>query len=293
VREKSVSGERLAVSGKEARAANGWLIAATIRTLLCLLILPLTAYRSPLTAVQIQDNSFLIEEAYNQESGVVQHLSTFARASDGDAWAYSFTQEWPLGGIRHQLSYTIPVQSSEATGIGLGDVALNYRYQLVGNPETRALAAPRFSLLLPTGDDELERGTGGLSFQGNLPVTFVLMPRIVTHWNVGATVSPTANNPLGAKATTTSVNLGASVIWLLRPSFNLMVETLWLRTESVVGEGQTAGEEFLLLNPGIRWAFDLKGDLQIVPGVAYTIGLGPEDDDALFVYLSFEHPFAR
>jgi hypothetical protein len=242
---------------------------------------------------QIQDNSFLIEEAYNQESGVVQHLSTFARASDGDAWAYSFTQEWPLGGIRHQLSYTIPVQSSEATGTGLGDVALNYRYQMVGNPETRTLVAPRFSLLLPTGDDELERGTGGLSFQGNLPVTFVLMPRIVTHWNVGATVSPTANNPLGAKATTASVNLGASVIWLLRPSFNLMVETLWLRTESVVGEGQTVGEEFLLLNPGIRWAFDLKGDLQIVPGVAYTIGLGPDDDDALFLYLSFEHPFKR
>jgi len=27
----------------------------------------------------IEDNSFLIEEAYNQEAGVVQHISTFAR----------------------------------------------------------------------------------------------------------------------------------------------------------------------------------------------------------------------
>jgi hypothetical protein len=242
---------------------------------------------------QIQDNSFLIEEAYNQEYGVVQHISNFARSSGGD-WAFAFTQEWPLGGIRHQLSYTIPVQSSEATGTGLGDVALNYRYQLVGNPQARSVVAPRFSLLLPTGDDQLERGTGGLSFQGDFPVTFVLTPRIVTHWNAGATVSPTANNPLGAKATTTSVNLGASVIWLLQPSFNLMLETLWLRTESVVGDGQTAGEEFLFLNPGVRWAFNLAGDLQIVPGVAYTIGLSPDSSqDAVFLYLSFEHPFKR
>jgi hypothetical protein len=242
---------------------------------------------------QIQDNSFLIEEAYNQEYGVVQHIGTFARSTEGD-WAFAFTQEWPLGGIRHQLSYTIPVQSNEGTGTGLGDVALNYRYQLVGNPEARTVVAPRFSLLLPTGDDELERGTGGVSFQGNLPVTLVLTPQIVTHWNAGALLSPTAKNPLGATATTTSVNLGASVIWLLRPSFNLMLETLWLRTESVVGEGQTAGEEFLFLNPGIRWAFNLAGDLQIVPGIAYTVGLSPDSsEDALFLYVSFEHPFKR
>src|SRR4051812_21176812 len=244
-------------------------------------------------AGQIQDNSFLIEEAYNQEYGVVQHIGTFSRSTNGD-WAFAFTQEWPLGGIRHQLSYSIPVQSSEATGTGLGDVALNYRYQLVGNPEARTVVAPRFSLLPPTGDDKLERGVGGVSFQGNLPVTHVLTPRIVTHWNAGLVVSPSAKNPLGAAATTTSVNLGASVIWLLQPSFNLMLETLWVRTESVVGEGQTVGEEFLFLNPGVRWAFNLAGDLQIVPGVAYTIGLSPDSsDDALFLYLSFEHPFKR
>jgi hypothetical protein len=41
-------------------------------------------------------------------------------------------------------------------------------------------------------------------------------------------------------------------------------------------------------------AFDLANDLQIVPGVAYTIGLSPDDqEDALFLYLSFEHPFKR
>jgi len=36
----------------------------------------------------IQDNSFLIEEAYNQEAGVVQHVNTFMRQRNGD-WLYS------------------------------------------------------------------------------------------------------------------------------------------------------------------------------------------------------------
>ncbi|MDQ3223083.1 MAG: transporter, partial [Gemmatimonadota bacterium] len=177
-------------------------------------------------AAQIQDNSFLLEEAYNQESGIVQHISTFARPSGGNAWAYSFTQEWPLGGIRHQLSYILPVQN-DAGGTGLGDIALNYRYQLLGHPDARVVLAPRLSLLLPTGNDEQGRGSGGPGLQTNLPLSVVLGPQVVGHLNAGATVTPSAKSPLGDEATTTSFNLGASAIWLLRPSFNLMVEALW------------------------------------------------------------------
>ena len=44
----------------------------------------------------IQDNSFLVEEAYNQEFGVVQHISGFTRFWDSKDWAYTFTQEWPV-----------------------------------------------------------------------------------------------------------------------------------------------------------------------------------------------------
>jgi hypothetical protein len=46
----------------------------------------------------IEDNSFLIEEAYNQEPGVVQH--SFSMAYNGDSrrrgWSFNFTQEWPV-----------------------------------------------------------------------------------------------------------------------------------------------------------------------------------------------------
>ena len=261
---------------------------------LALLVLLLTTHFSPLTSQAIQDNSFLIEEAYNQESGVVQHISTFERADGGGGWAYHFTQEWPLGGIRHQLSYTIPVENLKGFGTGLGDVALNYRYQLAGNPQARTVAAPRLSILFPTGDEEEGRGAGGVGFQVNFPLTLVLSDAIVTHWNGGATLTPSARNALGNTATTHSFNLGASVVWLVRPWFNFLVETVWQDDWTVVADGRVAGQTGWVLNPGVRWALDLPGDLQIVPGVAYTIGLGQgPDENALFLYLSFEHPFKR
>ena len=82
----------------------------------------------------IADNSFLIEEAYNQEAGVVQHINTFMRLANGD-WTYSFTQEWPVGSIKHQFSVTaIGMQLGEGQDRhrGAGDLAFNYRYQLKG-----------------------------------------------------------------------------------------------------------------------------------------------------------------
>jgi hypothetical protein len=247
---------------------------------------------SPLAA-QIQDNSFLLEEAYNQESGVVQHINTFAFSS-GQDWGYSFTQEWPLGGIRHQLSYTIPIERSGAAGTGVADVAVNYRFQLAGHPQAGFVSAPRLSLLLPTGNEDEGRGTGGFGLQANLPVSLVLTRNVVTHWNAGLTLTPAAQNALGAQATTTGFNLGAGLVWLLRPSVNLLVEAVWLSEPVVLAEGIAQREETAVVSPGIRAAFDLAGGLQVVPGLAYTVYLTPDvAEDEAFLYLSFEHPFKR
>jgi len=230
-----------------------------------------------LTAQDIADNSFLIEEAYNQEAGVVQHISTFSRPHGGGAWNYAFTQEWPLGGITNQLSYTLPMVNPEGgSGAGIGDVALNYRYQLVARESadgaTAVHVAPRASLLLPTGSKAEGRGTGDVGVQANLPVSWVVSPALVTHWNAGVTVV----------SSSADFNLGASAIYRLRRSVNLLVEAVWLDPDGVY------------LNPGVRWAHDLAGGLQVVPGVAYTVAIGPEaGPDALFLYLSFEHPFTR
>ena len=261
------------------------------RVLISLWVVLLTAYGSPLAA-QIQDNSFLLEEAYNQEAGVVQHISNYART--GGDWAFSFTQEWPLGGIQHQLSFTIPFLSTEGRGTGIGDLAINYRYQLAGDPEAKFVAAPRLSLLLPTGSEAAGRGRGGAGVQVNIPLTLVLSGAVVTHWNAGATLTPSARNAAGDEATTHGFNLGGSVIWLAHPRFNLLLESVWYEVREVVSEGQVDRASIWVLNPGMRAAFDF-GDLQVVPGAAYSIGLGPEGGDAegLFLYLSFEHPFRR
>ena len=44
-------------------------------------------------------------------------------------------QEWPLAGQKHQLSYTVPLAHTDdplLNDTGIGDIALNYRYQIGG-----------------------------------------------------------------------------------------------------------------------------------------------------------------
>jgi hypothetical protein len=242
----------------------------------------------------IADNSFLIEEAYNQEAGVVQHISNFARPDGGGAWDYSFTQEWPLRGMTHQLSYTVPVLHATGDGTGIGDLALNYRYQLAGDGGAGLHLSPRATLILPTGSDARGRGAGGVGLQTNLPLSLRPGPAVALHANAGFTYTPTTKNPAGQSAATFNTNLGGSAIWLLRPRLNLMLELLWQSTEEVVSEDQSVRSNQVFLNPGVRWAFDFDSGLQIVPGVAYTLGMADADgDDGLFLYLSFEHPFRR
>ena len=237
----------------------------------------------------IQDNSFLVEEAYNQEAGVVQHINTFTRFASGE-WAYTFTQEWPAPRRpRHQFSYSLAVLSPGPGGVG--DSMLNYRYQLVGNGDTRVAFAPRISLIAPTGSVRLDRGAGGFGVQINLPLSIEVSRKVVTHWNAGTTLIPCARNGQGQHATTTGYNLGQSVIWLAKPRLNFLLESVWGGGESVVGSGTTQRSHTALISPGVRWAYNFKSGLQVVPGVGIPIGIGPSAGErGIFLYLSFEHP---
>ncbi len=246
----------------------------------------------------IQDNSFLVEEAYNQNFGVVQHISSFTRFWNSKDWAYTFTQEWPVpGDERHQLSYTLAAQHAGAfpgSGAGIGDVLLNYRYQLVGDGNARVAFAPRCSLMLPTGDSTQGRGTGGFGLQTSLPLSVVLTPKLVSHWNAGATFVPHAQDASGDRASTAGYNLGQSFIWLAHPRFNVMLETVFYSAQSVVARDKTEWSNALYLNPGIRWSYNFKNGLQIVPGIAVPLGIGPSaGEKGVFLYLSFEHPFRK
>jgi hypothetical protein len=245
----------------------------------------------------IQDNSFLVEEAYNQEKGIVQHINTFLYFAESHDWFYTFTQEWPVpGDARHQLSYTLMVVSpgGSSSGVGFGDALLNYRYQLVGNGGTRVAFAPRVSLILPTGDSRQGRGFGGTGVQTSLPLSVVVNRKLVTHWNAGATFIPNAQDVVGNHASTAGYNFGQSFIWLARPRVNFMLETVFASAQAVVARDKTTWENALLVSPGVRWAYNFKNGLQIVPGVAMPLGVGPSAGEKGFLlYLSFEHPFER
>lgn len=246
----------------------------------------------------IQDNSFLIEESYNQEFGVVQHISNFTRLWQSKDWAYSFTQEWPVDAApRNQLSYTLVathIGDFPGSGAGIGDVLLNYRYQLVGNGEARVAVAPRFSLILPSGDSRTGRGAGGAGFQTNWAASVVCNKKLTAHFNAGATITPNAKDSDGNQAATYGYNLANSLVWTMHPRFNAFVETVFNRLESVSAPSHTQWGSQLLINPGIRWAYNFSNGLQIVPGISSPIGAGPNSGEkGIFLYLSFEHPYRR
>jgi len=241
----------------------------------------------------IQDNSFLMEEAYNQEQGIVQHISTFRRHRGSSDFDASFTQEWPIGSITHQLSYDLPlIRSARETGIG--DVRINYRYQLEGSGETRLAVSPRLSLTLPTGDWKKGRGSGAAGIETMLPVSYVLSPLFTSHSNAGVAFTPSARNSAGARANSFALALAQSLIVTAHPNIQFLVETVYTRDQSVIGRNSTEWTDDLVISPGVRGAFNLASGLQIVPGLAVPLGAGPSRGDrSVFFYLSLEHPFAR
>lgn len=235
---------------------------------------------------RIEDNSFLLEEAYNQEDGVIQHISAF-QYMQNKTWLYTFTEEWPVPNQTHQLSTTIPVMNLGNTGIG--DIALNYRYQALFTD--RWAFSPRFSLLLPSGDYKKGLGNGVMGYQINLPLSIICSRKLVTHYNLGSTFTPNAKDIFNSKSNITNINYGASAIILITETFNFMLEVAGNNNRVKATGESTVIDNSLFINPGFRYAINCKSGLQIVPGIAVPIGVGPSNGEyGIFAYLSFEHP---
>jgi Putative MetA-pathway of phenol degradation len=239
----------------------------------------------------IQDNSFLVEEAYNQERGVVQHIGVLELARRGGDWSFDFTQEWPAPDMRHQLSYTVPMARVGGRS-GFGDVALNYRYQLLGEGGGPLAVAPRFSVVLPTGDSDEGVGGGSGGVEVNLPVSLLVGERFVAHWNLGGSRTFSAEGQGNEEVDLDGIFAAQGLIWLARPTLNLMLEARWDRIETFAGSGRVEHDESLVVSPGARFAQNL-GDLQVVYGLAFPVEVGAGDGEkSALLYLSFEHPFA-
>jgi hypothetical protein len=216
---------------------------------------------------EITDNSFLVEEAFNQEAGVFQNILTWTRRRDG-AWDANFTQEWPAPGMTHQLSYTL-VYANTGTATGVGDTLLNYRFQLRKETAAGPAISPRLSVILPTGREPDGLGSGSAGLQANVPVS-KQFGDLYVHANVGHT---------WVRDVLQTTTVAASGIWRVAPMLNLMLE-------GVVEVADSA-----TLSPGFRrgWNF---GERQLVLGLAVPVTRAEGRwSPALLTYFSYELPF--
>jgi hypothetical protein len=252
----------------------------------------------------IEDNSFLIEEAYNQEAGVVQHIftATFNNDSRQRGWSFNFTQEWPIFSQSHQFSYSIPsyhYMDGADRIYGIGDVLLNYRYQALEEGDLKPAFAPRFSLILPSGSRRRGTGDNVVGYQWNLPLSKKLASRFAAHANFGVTYLPhvralldAGKGQLSPRRSLVSYNLGVSGIYALFPRLHLMLEWVGNFEASINDVGRTARAFEPTLAPGLRAAVVNEEKLQIVVGAAAPIGLTHKADNyGAFMYLSIEHDF--
>lgn len=254
-----------------------------------LTFLTLTAAAAADEVPGIQDNSLLTEEAYNQDPGVVQHINFFQRDSRTHDWLYTFTQEWPAPSITHQLSYTLPITRIGSSS-GIGDVALNYRYQLVGDGDAKLAVTPRFTLTLPTGKWREGRGLGAVGYNAAIAMSYVPAPLWNLHFDAATTIVPRAKDVDGSRRDLASYALADNIVFLPSKRWNLMLETVFTRSQDFSG----AWSNDVVVSPAVRWAYNFPSGLQIVPAVGFPIGVGPSAGDrSVILYLSFEHPFKK
>jgi DtxR family Mn-dependent transcriptional regulator len=234
---------------------------------------------------RISDNSFLVEEAFNQEAGIFQNI--FNAAHGDHAWASTFTQEWPLGSQTNQFSYTLGWANSGK--FELGATLLNYRYQAMLEGPGRPAFSPRLSLVLPTGSaSEDDADATGLQF--NLPFS-KQRGDVYWHGNAGMTWFPSAN-VAGEHRSFESPFIAGSAIVRLHPMFHAMLETVLNFTE-LPSESGTRREDLFTLSPGVRGGWDI-GDQQLIFGLAIPMTWGSgRQETAGFIYASYELPFKK
>ena len=244
----------------------------------------------------ITDNSFFVEEAFNQEPRVFQNIAG-ALVEEGGGWGLAFTQEWPAPSMRHQLSYTVGLVHADGE-TGAGDVLLNYRYQLFEEGPGRAAVSPRLSLIVPAGDEARGLGQGGWGWQFNVPVS-KQVGEVYLHGNAGLTWFPSLPSDRYPSAgfgpaedvSVASPFLAGSAIYRVRQMFNVMLESVVEWREEIVAPSLTDRGTVFVLSPGARGGWNL-GDRQLVLGAALPVTrTGGETSVGVFGYLSYELPF--
>jgi DtxR family Mn-dependent transcriptional regulator len=233
---------------------------------------------------KITDNSFLVEEAFNQEAGVFQNIFNATRSEH--VWSSTFTQEWPIASQTHQFSYVLAWARSDR--FSFGDVMLNYRYQAMMEGPGKPAFAPRIGVILPTANDNDVGDSLGLQF--NLPFS-KRTGGVYWHWNAGITLRPSADFGNGSESIESPFFAGSAIL-RVKPRFHAMLESV-LGYEDLPSTIGTGRERRFTLSPGARGGWDL-GEKQLVLGFAAPVRwLAGHHETAAFFYVSYELPFRK
>jgi hypothetical protein len=303
VEERDTAADSVRLRGRDqreftigARAASKVLVQA-VRAMVAFLLLSSAALaQTPNGApasepFQIMDNSFLVEEAFNQPGGVFQNI--FGAQRLGDAWALGFTQEWPVRSERHQLSYSLALVDT-GSDAGLGDTLIHYRYQVSMDALGRVAFSPRVTLILPSGDSDRGLGNGSAGLQFNLPVS---KQAGNWQWNGNGGMTWLRGVPIedggseGRREGISAPFLAGSAIYRVRSMFYLMMESVLVFDEVATRAG-TVRETSITASPGVRGGWNF-GEHQVVLGLAVPITWSDGRDTGAFAYLSYELPFGR
>jgi hypothetical protein len=236
---------------------------------------------------RIVDNSFLLEEAFNQEWGTYQFIQKYQTSSRDGGHQYILSTEIPLTDKTHQLSFEIPLEKRQ-----IGDTNISYRWQPLN--EDGLILAERFGLIFPTGSAKEESGNGVYGFEFMKAATLILGNNFMNHWNLGFLILPDAKITNSKRnRTLTSFTAGPSLVWLLKDHFNLFIEGLFESSQKIDPDGSKIETSTFTVNPGLRFSRHLKwNDTQVVPGLSFPIRFlnGPAEK-GIFLYLSFEPRF--
>lgn len=241
---------------------------------------------------RIEDNSFLLEEAFNQEWGVYQFIQKYQTSENG-GFDYIFENEIPLTDKTHQLSYSITTSKMESgRTTTIGDTSLNYRWQPLN--KDGMLLAERFGVVIPTGSINEGSGTGSYGFEFMQAASLTVRDNFMAHFNFGFSVRPGMRSEVSDKRRTSSAfTAGSSIVYLWRDNFNFLLEGLLESGQDINPDGSKRPSTTFTLNPGMRfgWDFEWK-DMQVVPGLSFPVELlnSPTEAGVLF-YLSFEPKF--
>ncbi|RAW00029.1 hypothetical protein [Pseudochryseolinea flava] len=279
-----------------------------VAVMLLFMRMPLMAFAQQDTSIQkgsylyygqplIEDNAMLMEEAFNQETGKHQFIFNYFRS--GDATAYTFTHEIPLGNHLHQISYSIPfgvLQHEDYSTSGWDDILITYR-PMIADKYDWALFIPGVSIVVPTGNTTRGIGNGGWGILASIAMTKRFSQTITTHYNMNGSWVPRAmlymssqnGDAAGVRHQYRSGMLGASVVWHCRPQLNLMMENQCFFSARVKAEGTFERNVQYILNPGVRFALHHK-KTQFVPAIGIPISFvdGALEQVGVFLYLSVE-----